>query len=202
MTTLYQDLGCEPGDSQETIKAAYRMAASRTHPDKEGGDKAEFQKVKAAYEVLSDPDRRAHYDKHGKDMDANLQDSKARQMAISAIMEVIEAASDDGIDTADVIGTAISTLCKRLTDVQIQRGKVARRIRKHERALKRMTGELARAAIEQHLKDLNELLQEGVEVTEVVEKAIKVVDSHRYATETGPTSTTYCAPLYVSSWRT
>jgi len=42
-------------------KKAYRKLASQHHPDK-GGDKAKFQEVQTAYDVLSDPNKKAQYD--------------------------------------------------------------------------------------------------------------------------------------------
>ncbi|MGE5569844.1 MAG: DnaJ domain-containing protein [Rhodospirillales bacterium] len=48
----------------QTIQRVYRMLAARYHPDNpETGDTDKFVLLKQAYEVLSDPDRRAEYDK-------------------------------------------------------------------------------------------------------------------------------------------
>lgn len=57
----YQTLGLDKTASQEDIKKAYRKLASIHHPDK-GGDTATFQQIQAAYEILSDPQKRAEYD--------------------------------------------------------------------------------------------------------------------------------------------
>lgn len=48
--------------SPEQIKAAFRKKAKETHPDR-GGDAATFIDVKEAYDVLSDPEQRARYDR-------------------------------------------------------------------------------------------------------------------------------------------
>ncbi len=61
----YARLGVRPSASAEDIRRAYRQKAQETHPDHNPDDpKAaeRFQKVKEAYQVLRDPERRARYD--------------------------------------------------------------------------------------------------------------------------------------------
>ncbi|WP_149275155.1 molecular chaperone DnaJ [Pareuzebyella sediminis] len=64
----YEILGISKGASTAEIKKAYRKKALEYHPDKNPGDtKAEemFKKAAEAYEVLSNPDKRARYDQFG-----------------------------------------------------------------------------------------------------------------------------------------
>jgi len=64
----YEVLGIEKGVSDDEIKKAYRRLAVKYHPDKNPGDKTaeeKFKELGEAYEVLSDPHKRATYDQYG-----------------------------------------------------------------------------------------------------------------------------------------
>lgn len=64
----YEILGVAKGSSQDEIKKAYRKVAMQYHPDRNPGDKAaeeKFKEAAEAYEVLSDQDKRAQYDRFG-----------------------------------------------------------------------------------------------------------------------------------------
>ena len=65
---FYAILGIDKSASAADIKKAYRKKAIEYHPDKNPGDaKAEelFKKAAEAYEILSDPDKKAKYDQYG-----------------------------------------------------------------------------------------------------------------------------------------
>ncbi len=64
----YKTLGVSRSADEKEIKKAFRKLAQQYHPDKNPGDKsaeARFKEINEAYTVLSDPDKRAKYDKFG-----------------------------------------------------------------------------------------------------------------------------------------
>ena len=65
----YDTLGVKRGASADEVKRAYRKLARKYHPDvsKERNAEAKFKDVQEAYEVLKDPEKRATYDRLGRD---------------------------------------------------------------------------------------------------------------------------------------
>ena len=64
----YEVLGVTKTSSAEEIKKSYRKVAMQFHPDRNPGDKAaeeKFKEAAEAYEVLSDAEKRAQYDRYG-----------------------------------------------------------------------------------------------------------------------------------------
>jgi molecular chaperone DnaJ len=66
MKDYYQILGVTKSASPDEIKKAFHKLAHKYHPDKKGGDEAKFKEVNEAYQVLSDSQKRAQYDRFGQ----------------------------------------------------------------------------------------------------------------------------------------
>ena len=63
LADYYEDLQVNPNADQETIERVYRMFAKRYHPDNGcTGCVDKFDRVTKAYQILSDPSKRAAYD--------------------------------------------------------------------------------------------------------------------------------------------
>jgi molecular chaperone DnaJ len=65
---FYEVLGVARDADEDTLKKAYRKLAMKHHPDRNQGDKdseEKFKEAKLAYETLTDPQKRAAYDRYG-----------------------------------------------------------------------------------------------------------------------------------------
>lgn len=66
MRDYYEILGVSKNASENDIKKAFHQLAHKYHPDKQGGDEKKFKEVNEAYQVLSNKEKRAQYDRFGK----------------------------------------------------------------------------------------------------------------------------------------
>ena len=64
----YEILGVSKNVTEDELKSAFRQLVRKYHPDvnKEPGAEERFKEINEAYQVLSDPDKRAAYDRYGK----------------------------------------------------------------------------------------------------------------------------------------
>ncbi|KAH7488495.1 hypothetical protein PRIC1_007390 [Phytophthora ramorum] len=78
--THYEVLAVQQTATENEVKKAYRKLALKLHPDKNSAPGAEdaFKAVGKAFAVLSDPDKRAHYDRYGDDAPVQQQQNHRR----------------------------------------------------------------------------------------------------------------------------
>jgi len=80
----YEFLQISPNATSDTIHRVYRFLAARLHPDNpESGDAESFHLLKTAYDVLSNPERRAEYD-------ANYRREQAPQTPLSSSIDFMD----------------------------------------------------------------------------------------------------------------
>jgi DnaJ-class molecular chaperone len=79
--TPYQRLGVDATADSEDIRRAYLRAVKQHHPDA-GGDRATFEAVQRAYDLLSDPERRAKYDATGDDSERGPDNAHAAALGV------------------------------------------------------------------------------------------------------------------------
>src|SRR5690349_15528679 len=121
----YEILQISPNAEPETVHRVYRLLAQRFHPDnRETGSDARFRELTEAYEVLSDPERRAKYDvTHAKQRQDRWRlvssgaqsenDFEAEQATRLTILEVLYTRRRVETDTPGLFSTELEKLIGR-----------------------------------------------------------------------------------------
>lgn len=141
--SLYDDLGVAKDASATSLKAAHRAAAKREHPDV-GGDRERFDRIQRAYDVLSDPERRARYDDTGiyDESPEAAEEQDALGLVQRLLIDIVFGRAD--LASLDLIGAALNA-------AKAGREKAAATTLVTERNLARLA--VVRARLERHVTD-------------------------------------------------
>lgn len=128
----YQALGIQPTATPDEIKRAYRKLAAKHHPDKATGDHERMARITVAYEVLSDPERRANYDATGKDQLPHTEE-RIGQMLMQAFNEGLQKEVPHNLDYArkwldnyhSKCATQQQELANLIAELQVKREKIS-----------------------------------------------------------------------------
>lgn len=93
---LYETLELQPRATAAQIRSAYRRLAAVYHPDKNPTGEQRFHEISHAYKILSDPDRKARYDRTGRDDDVKVTPAVIQGMVEQTVIAVIMAERPDG----------------------------------------------------------------------------------------------------------
>ncbi len=132
--TLYAVLELAPDADADAINKAYRRLSMLHHPDRKTGSVAEFQVVKFAYEVLSDPERRRQYDKSGISAERDRTAEAMRNIG-AIIIQVIDKGDPD---RNDVIQLAAEVIRLKQQEYHTNILELQTKVGKRQRALKRL----------------------------------------------------------------
>lgn len=128
----YEALGVPRDATPEQIRSAYRRKASANHSDR-GGSDIEMAMINTARDVLSDPDRRARFDRTGQAGRPQDAEGKAREMIFGLLVTALEEAPDDAL----IIASLRVNLADIDTELKLKEIQARGRIRKIERHAKR-----------------------------------------------------------------
>lgn len=101
----YSELGVPRDADTATVKRAFRSKAKVHHPDVRGGDGESFIPIQRAYDILSDPARRARYDQFGDDGSVDVATEASKTFA-TIVKHVVEATETKDLRHANIIGLA------------------------------------------------------------------------------------------------
>ena len=114
----YDALGVPKDADAATIKRAYRRKSRKHHPDRQGGDHQAMVTLNRAFDTLSDPEKRARYDKTGEDAPRTpTLDERAREILMRLLDECVEKLPE----TVDVVQVMRDSLAKAKTNGQNMR---------------------------------------------------------------------------------
>lgn len=135
--TPYEVLGVSPTATPGEVKTAWRLLIQKNHPDR-GGVEAISKMIQAAYDLLSDPKRRALFDETGSTEPTPSQLQSSIKMCGNLMQKAFRemAGADDG--TADPIQRARKEVQEILADGELEQRGLAAGITLREKALKRL----------------------------------------------------------------
>lgn len=144
---LYEILGVAKDASDAEIRKAFRRAARKFHPDKAGGDekeaRARFQKIKRAYETLSNRTQREFYDNTGSAKpDTHEMEVKARDFVMQTFRQTIQNVTSGqmsfNLAQIDMVRLVIDFITNAQQTMHNNRADVQSKISKIEVVQKRM----------------------------------------------------------------
>lgn len=185
IVSLYDTLGCSADASDDDVRKAYRRACQRAHPDKHGGDGRQQQEINDAFAVLSDPERRAEYDRTGNTGPKRDHDEMARNTILQEFARMVE--SDNIIDPIYAVRVAIA---RQIAEVTGQQADVRRRIPRMERKQRQVKGpaegNFLAAFIAKRLDDMARSVRMFDESLEVLRIADRMMEGYTFAQDARP----------------
>lgn len=184
--SLYDILEVARDATEAEIRKAHRKAVLQHHPDK-GGDREAFDRVQKAYEVLSDPERRARYDATG---DIDDPEAQMQREAIGLVVQVFDKVVKglDPVHTDPVrksqehLGHGLGELKERVKQTKAAQAKLEV-VRDRLAAKGPGADGLLEGALDERARNLAEHLSNLQAGISIHERAIKLLNAYSYRTD-------------------
>lgn len=190
MADLYETLGIARDASADDIKQAYRKMAKKHHPDREGGNAAAFNAITKAYDVLSDPARRAKYDQTGDaSVDPDNLDAAAKNQIVIALGTAMQACAQSGSDPEmnDILTMVRNILREPINKAPAQDAEVDETMKVIERIRKRIRHKKNNDLFDQLLRGQislgEQMKQQRKRQLEVNKRALELIDGFTFETK-------------------
>lgn len=135
----YEILGIPKTASAAEIRKAYHALAKESHPDLTGEETEAYKEASAAYSLLSNPQRRAHYDEYGQD--APEIDSTAKSLLIQIFMTKLNAGAS--VTQTDLILEVRKAIDRQVLDFKSVKTNTQRAVDRNVKVIERLqNGEL------------------------------------------------------------
>lgn len=187
MKNLYEILDVPEDASESDIKKAYRKKAQANHPDKEGGDTEVFQAIQKAYEILSDENKRKHYDETGDELKDQL-NNEVIESLIGIVLNVVQNSDVRRVNILDSVRALVHQQQRRHRDNQNQMEKQMERMLEASKRLSHNGNEenILKLALESQANKLNISIKEVEKVLAIGEEILNVVSNYTYQVDQMP----------------
>lgn len=191
---LYEVLGLDEDATEEEIQQAFRKRAQETHPDREGGDKDEFIRVRQAYGILSDKSRRKNYDRTGSEKQLNEQlRTRAMQEVAAFTLQLLDDESFQ-MDFDNLVDKIVKSFQRNIKEqekkiellekVIAKRRKIVERIKlKNKRKIK---DDFIRKVVLDDIKEQEESIDRAKENINLAKESIVVINEYEYLVPIDP----------------
>lgn len=192
----YAILGVAKDATQETIRKAYKNLIHKYHEDRPDGDKEKAQRLNESYAVLSDADKRAQYDKFGREKLNNIHYEAMNQVVILYEHQLNRVLEHGGVDLnahdfkrylARDLRTAIDQAKQNRNTIERelnQLNKGLKRWRKANNSTNASPEELERV-LRNKIEEKEESLRKHQYMEEVANLALEMVQDLEYILEEG-----------------
>lgn len=136
----YATLGVRRDATPAQVKAAFRRASKRTHPDA-GGSAEAFAALKRAHVVLADPEKRSHYDRTGQMPEdvATNPDNQAFQVIAAMLGGLLDQGEAEELCRNDLVSVMVKHIEHVLGEQRKQIAKLERMVKRADRIKGRFT---------------------------------------------------------------
>lgn len=188
----YTVLGLQSDATPAQIKKAYRSLSKKYHPDA-GGDREQWDRISKAYEVLSDPARRAKYDATGDDTQSPDPEAQERAQVLSIVRSIISGvlqASQDDPAHIDFRARILRDMANKRRSMEMDKVLTQQKIARVQRFIGRFKtdGEAdpVNDVIRQGLRELEQQIENVDRAIELHEKVTQVFLGYQYETDPPP----------------
>lgn len=187
---FYQVLGVRRSAADGEIRAAYRKLAQRWHPDRPTGDLETYQRIQRAYDVLSDDQRRRHYDEHGDTPTGPHVREAAMQTLCTMLTEAIVNPNHGvDIDHHDLVGVMRKNIVQGRSSLPQRRKDGEENIRRIERTIKRLRrkpggDDILRVMLEQQIKGVRAAIENLKRDDLIGAEMLKILEDYTYKPDT------------------
>ncbi len=175
---LYEVLGLPPDCDADEIRRAFRVLAMKHHPDR-GGDDAVMAAIQHAYDILSDPEKRAAYNK------GELGQKPARTRALDLLLKLWEEMVADDQFNGLYIASARETIKKGQSEAKTFIHKMSREPARLNRLLAKVTckGEdnFFRSTVERQLEAIAQRLKHAEDHSALLAIVLELLDEYEDA---------------------